>query len=88
MRASSHQLFILAPHIGHLYTVVLADAASRFHKLLGEGDSCFVTGTDEHGTKILQAAMANKMSPKEYCDKISNEYQVLFSESDICSMNT
>lgn len=72
-----------APHIGHLYTAVLADAASRFHELLGEGNSVFVTGTDEHGTKIYQAAVANKMSPKDYCDKISSEYRLLFSESEI-----
>lgn len=78
-----HRLLYSAPHIGHLYTVVLADASSRFHQLLGERDSCFVTGTDEHGTKILQAATTNKMSPKEYCDKISSEYQLLFSESEI-----
>lgn len=71
------------PHIGHLYTVVLADAVTRFHNLLGEGDACFVTGTDEHGTKILQAATANKMSPRDYCDKISAEYRQLFFESEI-----
>ncbi|XP_034252808.1 methionine--tRNA ligase, mitochondrial [Thrips palmi] len=71
------------PHIGHLYTAVLADAATRFHNLLGERDSCFVTGTDEHGTKIFQAATANKMSPKDYCDKISSEYRQLFAESEI-----
>ncbi|KAK3927973.1 Methionine--tRNA ligase, mitochondrial, partial [Frankliniella fusca] len=72
-----------APHIGHLYTAVLADAACRFHELAGEGDSVFVTGTDEHGTKIYQAAAANKMLPKDYCDKISSEYRLLFSESEV-----
>lgn len=73
----------LGPHIGHLYTVVLADAAARFHNLLDEGNTSFVTGTDEHGTKIFQAATAHKMSPRDYCDKISSEYRQLFSESEI-----
>ncbi|KAJ1522223.1 hypothetical protein ONE63_002531 [Megalurothrips usitatus] len=72
-----------APHIGHLYTVVLADAAARFRQLQDDGQINFVTGTDEHGTKIFQAAANNKMSPREYCDKISAEYRLLFSESEI-----
>jgi len=76
-------LFPEGPHIGHLYTVVLADAVARFQSLLGGGDTCFVTGTDEHGTKIFQAATANKMSPRNYCDKISAEYRQLFSECEI-----
>lgn len=75
--------FTLAPHIGHLYTALLADATARFQRLLGEENCKFVTGTDEHGTKIFRAAAANSMLPKEYCDKISAEYQLLFKESEI-----
>lgn len=41
-----------APHIGHLYTAVLADAAHRWNKLLGATPAVFSTGTDEHGLKI------------------------------------
>ncbi len=44
-----------SPHIGHLYTVLLADAQSRFQRLKGR-DTFFATGTDEHGLKIQQAA--------------------------------
>jgi len=44
-----------SPHIGHLYTVLLADAQSRFQNLQGR-ESYFATGTDEHGLKIQQAA--------------------------------
>lgn len=72
-----------APHIGHLYTAVLADAAVRYQRLLGGRDCNFITGTDEHGTKIYQAAATNKISPKEFCDKISSEYRILFDESEV-----
>ena len=43
------------PHIGHAYTTVMADFLARFHRLDGY-DSYFLTGTDEHGEKIYQAA--------------------------------
>lgn len=67
-----------APHIGHLYTALLADAAQRFQKLLGNGSTLFMTGTDEHGSKIQQAASKANSLPKDYCDTISNEYKELF----------
>ena len=47
-----------APHIGHAYTTVTADALARWHRLLGD-DVFFLTGTDEHGLKIQRAAEAN-----------------------------
>ena len=43
------------PHIGHAYTTTAADVAARFHRQLGD-DVFFLTGTDEHGTKVEQAA--------------------------------
>ena len=43
------------PHLGHAYTTVVADAMARYHKLIGE-DTMFLTGTDEHGQKVQQAA--------------------------------
>ncbi|XPV77434.1 MAG: methionine--tRNA ligase [Desulfovibrio sp.] len=64
------------PHLGHAYTSILADAWTRFHRLMGE-DTFFLTGTDEHGDKIMQAAEANNMSPKEYVDEISEKFQKL-----------
>src|SRR5512136_2438466 len=45
------------PHIGHAYTTAAADVAARFHRQLGD-DVYFLTGTDEHGTKVEQAAAA------------------------------
>ena len=55
------------PHIGHLYTTVSADVAKRFHAMLNE-QSFFLTGTDEHGDKIVKAAEQQNISPKAYAD--------------------
>jgi methionyl-tRNA synthetase len=53
------------PHIGHAYTTILADFQYRFHRMLGY-DSYFLTGTDEHGEKIVEAAKSkNAASPQE-----------------------
>ena len=43
------------PHLGHAYTTIAADVAARFHTM-GGGDACFLTGTDEHGDKVVRAA--------------------------------
>jgi methionyl-tRNA synthetase len=58
------------PHIGHAYSTIAADVQRRFHAMRGE-QTFFLTGTDEHGDKIVQAAHAKGMSPKEYVDHIS-----------------
>ncbi|RJP86498.1 MAG: methionine--tRNA ligase [Desulfobacteraceae bacterium] len=65
------------PHLGHLYTTVSADVASRFHAMLG-ADTFFLTGTDEHGDKIVKAADQEKISPKEYADRISRLFYDLW----------
>ena len=46
------------PHIGHAYTTILADVMSRFHHLLGD-ETYFLTGVDEHGQKVQDAAQEN-----------------------------
>jgi len=58
------------PHLGHAYTTIVADAVSRWHRLLGE-EVHLLTGTDEHGLKIQQAADAAGVSPKEFADSIA-----------------
>ena len=58
------------PHLGHAYTTILADSMNRFHKLLGD-ETFFLTGTDEHGDKIVQAAEKGGQTPREYVDEIS-----------------
>ena len=61
-----------APHIGHAYTEVAADVLARWHRQRGE-QSFLLTGTDEHGEKILRTAAANKTTPQEWADKLVAE---------------
>lgn len=62
------------PHIGHAYTTIVADVLNRFHRLMGF-DTYFLTGTDEHGDKIIQAAAGAGVGPKEYVDRISGIFR-------------
>ena len=62
-----------APHVGTAYTTVNADALARWHRLLGD-EVFFVTGTDEHGAKIVEAAEAHGTSPKEWTDRTSARF--------------
>ncbi|TVM20033.1 methionine--tRNA ligase [Oceanidesulfovibrio indonesiensis] len=70
------------PHLGHAYTTIVADCLNRFHKALGK-DTFFLTGTDEHGDKIVQAAEENGESPKAYVDRISALFRDLYPSLDI-----
>jgi methionyl-tRNA synthetase len=58
-----------APHIGHAYTTVAGDVLTRWHRQRGE-NVWFLTGTDEHGEKVLNTATANNTSPQEWCDNL------------------
>ncbi len=60
-----------APHIGHAYTTCAADLLSRWHRMRGE-EVWFLTGTDEHGTKVERAAAANNVTPQQWCDNLVN----------------
>jgi len=57
------------PHIGHAYTEVAADVLARWHRQSGD-NAWLLTGTDEHGQKILRTATANGVSPKEWADRL------------------
>jgi len=57
------------PHIGHAYTEVAADVLARWHRQAGE-NAWLLTGTDEHGQKILRTATANGVTPKEWADRL------------------
>lgn len=61
-----------APHIGHAYTEVASDVLVRWSRQCG-ADTWFLTGTDEHGQKILRTASANGVAPKEWADKLVAE---------------
>ncbi len=71
-----------APHIGHAYTTVTADALARWHRLLGE-EVFFLTGTDEHGLKMQRSAEANGLSPQEQADLYSARFQDTWELLDI-----
>lgn len=77
-------MFVLGPHIGHLYSALIADASARFQKLLNPSlNIIFSTGTDEHGLKVQQAAKNSKLPVEDYCAKISNSYQTTFDKFDV-----
>ena len=63
-----------APHIGHAYTTVTADALARWHRLLGN-EVFFLTGTDEHGLKVKRSAEANGLTPQEQADLNSARFR-------------
>jgi len=71
-----------APHVGTAYTTVNADALARWHRLLGD-DVFFVTGTDEHGAKIVEAAEAHGASPQEWTDRTSARFAEAWKRLDI-----
>jgi methionyl-tRNA synthetase len=60
------------PHIGHGYTTVAVDTLARWHRQAGD-DTWMLTGTDEHGQKMLRAAAANGATPQEWVDKLVSE---------------
>ncbi len=62
------------PHIGHTCTTVAADIVARWHRSLGE-EVFFLTGTDEHGQKVAEAAEKQGLDPKNYCDKIAPTFE-------------
>src|SRR3984885_10618665 len=65
-----------APHIGHAYTSIAADAMARFKRLDGY-DVFFLTGTDEHGQKVEQAAAAAGVDPQTFTDQISADFRAM-----------
>ncbi|XP_030758905.1 methionine--tRNA ligase, mitochondrial [Sitophilus oryzae] len=72
------------PHIGHLYSSLIADAAQRWQQIYHKGAKIkFSTGTDEHGTKIQQAAKSHNTSLSGYCEGISSQYRHLADQFTI-----
>ncbi|XP_046805649.1 methionine--tRNA ligase, mitochondrial [Lucilia cuprina] len=75
-----------APHIGHLYSAVIADAACRYEKLKHPEHAHAVTlctGTDEHGTKVQEAATYHNIPVEQYCQDISARYRSVFQQAII-----
>jgi len=70
------------PHIGHAYTTILADVLARYHKV--EGDKTFfLTGLDEHGQKVQQAAEKRRLSPQGHCDDLAPRFLQLWEKLEI-----
>lgn len=70
------------PHIGHAYTTIAADVLARYHRL--RGDSVFfLTGTDEHGAKIAEAAREHGKGPKVYADEMVAQFKAAWKHLDI-----
>jgi len=70
------------PHLGHTYTTVVADTLKRYYQSLGF-EAFMLTGTDEHGDKIAQAAHAAGTTPNAYADQISHRFRVTWDNCGI-----
>jgi len=71
-----------SPHIGHAYTTIVADVMARFYRMFGD-ETYFLTGTDEHGDKVAEAAAEANIAPKEYADRISSQFRELWPKLSV-----
>ncbi|MHB1551810.1 MAG: methionine--tRNA ligase [Vulcanimicrobiaceae bacterium] len=69
------------PHIGHAYTTVVADVLARTART--QGDAFFLTGTDEHGQKVANAAAEAGVAPQAWCDRLVEHWKDLFARFEI-----
>lgn len=68
---------LVVPHVGHLYSLVMADIFARFQRLQNPSRPVhFLTGTDEHGLKIQKAATMRNLEPGVFCDELSEQFRV------------
>ncbi|HUH00667.1 MAG TPA: methionine--tRNA ligase [Kofleriaceae bacterium] len=72
------------PHLGHAYTTIVADALSRFHRMRGD-DTYFLTGTDEHGQKIEEAADKRGVTPIELADRVVERFRETWTNLGIAN---
>src|SRR5579864_552592 len=70
------------PHLGHAYEKVVADVIARARRSFGQ-DAFFLTGLDEHGQKVQQAAQARGKSPQAYCDELSQTWKSLATKLEL-----
>ncbi len=70
------------PHIGHAYATISADVLARYHRFLGH-EVHFLTGTDEHGSKVAESAAKAGQTPQEFCDITSGHFQMVWDRLDI-----
>ncbi len=65
------------PHLGHAYTTIVCDAVARFHRMRGD-DTRFLTGTDEHGQKIEEAANKRGLTPRQLVDQVAPRFDEMW----------
>jgi methionyl-tRNA synthetase len=91
MTGTSHTTFYITtpiyyvnaePHIGHAYSTIVADVIARFYRLSGS-ETFFLTGTDEHGNKVVEAAEKSGETVKAYVDRISRTFKEAWPKLDI-----
>src|SRR6185295_798516 len=70
------------PHLGHVYTTLCADTLARYHRLCGD-DTFLLTGTDEHGIKMVKTAAEQNLSPQALADKNVAVFQQVWKELGI-----
>src|SRR5688572_26842169 len=70
------------PHLGHVYTTLAADTIARYHRLAGD-DTFFLTGTDEHGIKMVKTAEAAGVEPRFLADRYVQAFQNAWREFHI-----
>lgn len=72
------------PHLGHAYTTIVADTLARFHRMRGD-DTRFLTGTDEHGQKVEEAARKRNLTPQQLVDEVSPRFDHTWRELGIAN---
>ena len=70
------------PHLGHAYEKIITDVIARARRSLGQ-EVFFLTGLDEHGQKVQQAAQAEKKSPQDYCDALAADWQAFVKKLEL-----
>src|SRR5882672_2383552 len=70
------------PHLGHAYEKIIADVITRARRSLGQ-EVFFLTGLDEHGQKVQQAAQAEKKNPQDYCDALAADWKAFAKKLEL-----
>ena len=70
------------PHLGHVYTTMVADVVARYHRLKGD-DTFFLTGVDEHAAKVSDKAAENNLSPQAWADQNAAEFKSVFEKLEM-----
>src|SRR5450432_3811324 len=70
------------PHLGHAYEKIIADVIARARRSLGQ-EVFFLTGLDEHGQKVQQAAIADGKTPQAYCDQLAADWQAFAKKLEL-----